>query len=301
MHFTFASPWFLLLLLLIPCFIWCRDYNRRFYFSKTAWAGTESPIFAADTWLKIIAFSLMVIALAGPFVYDSEGHVTKKGRDLVLAIDASGSMAQSGFDAKERFKTKYETTLALAKAFIGHRYDDNIGAVVFGTFAYTASPLTYDLKALSDLLSMTNVGIAGESTAIGDAIMQALRTLSFGEAKQKVTILITDGYHNAGSHSPKEAVKKAKEEGVKIYTIGIGSKRDYDSGLLETIAKATGAKSYSAVNANALKEVFSDIAALEPSQIRGENYLNKRLLIFLPILGTILIILWLFWREEASA
>ena len=300
MHFTFASPWFLLLLLLIPCFIWCRDYSRRFYFSKTAWAGTESPVFSADTWLKIIAFSLMVTALAGPFIYESEGHATKKGRDLVLAIDASGSMAQSGFDKKDRFKTKYETTIALAKAFIEHRYDDNIGAVVFGTFAYTASPLTYDLKALSDLLGMTNEGIAGESTAIGDAIMQSLRTLSFGKAKQKVIILITDGYHNAGSHSPKEAVAEAKKQGVKIYTIGIGSKRDYDSGLLETIAKATGAKSYGAVNADALKEVFSDIAALEPSPIRGENYLNKRLLIFLPILGAMLIILWLFWKEEAS-
>ena len=301
MHFTFASPWFLLLLLLIPCFIWCRDYSRRFYFSKTAWAGTESPIFAADTWLKILAFSLMVIALAGPFVYESKGYNTKKGRDLVLAIDASGSMAQSGFDGEERFKTKYETTLALAKAFIQNRHNDNIGSVIFGTFAYTASPLTYDLNALSDLLSMTNVGIAGESTAIGDAIMQALRTLSFGQAKQKVIILITDGYHNAGSHSPKEAVKKAKEEGVKIYTIGIGSKRDYDSGLLETIAKATGGKSYDAANNEALKEVFADIAALEPSPIRGENYLNKRLLIFLPLLGAMLILLWLFWREEASA
>ena len=301
MHFTFASPWFLLLLLLIPCFIWCRDYSRRFYFSKIAWAGTESPLFAVDTWLKIIAFSLMVTALAGPFVYESEGHATKKGRDLVLAIDASGSMAQSGFDEKERFKTKYETTLSLAKAFIQNRHNDNIGAVVFGTFAYTASPLTYDLKALSDLLGMTNEGIAGESTAIGDAIMQSLRTLSFGQAKQKVIILITDGYHNAGSHSPKEAVAEAKKQGVKIYTIGIGNKHDYDSGLLETIAKATGAKSYGALNADALKEVFSDIAALEPSPIRGENYLNKRLLIFLPILGAMLIILWLFWREEASA
>ena len=297
MHFTFASPWFLLLLLLLPCFVWCRDYGTRFYFSKTEWLGTEHPLFALQTWLKILAFTGMVTALAGPFVYESKGHNSKKGRNLVLAIDASGSMAQSGFDAKDRFKSKYETTLALAKAFIKKRHDDNIGAVVFGTFAYTASPLTYDLDALSALLAMTNVGIAGESTAIGDAIMQSLRTLSFGKAKQKVIVLITDGYHNAGTHSPKEAVAKAKKEGVKIYTIGVGKRRDYDAALLETIAKATGAKSYGAVNAEALHTVFEDIASLEPSPLRGENYLNQHLLIFLPLTGAILIILWLFWKE----
>ena len=93
----------------------------------------------------------------------------------VLAIDASGSMASSGFDTKERFKSRYELTVELAKAFIKNRTDDNIGTVVFGTFAYTASPLTYDLEGVSFLLDMSSVGIAGESTAIGDALMQSIR------------------------------------------------------------------------------------------------------------------------------
>ena len=298
MHFTFGAPWFLLLLLLIPCFFWCREHNRLFYFSKPEWLGRDSTFFSWEPWLKILVFSLMVFALAEPFVYTGNGNQTRKGRDLVLALDASGSMAQSGFDAKERFRTKYESTVALAKAFTQKRFDDNMGVVIFGTFAYTASPLTYDLETLSYLLDMTNVGIAGESTAIGDAIMQSLRTLSFGEAKYKAVILITDGRHNAGKTSPKEAVEEAKASGVRIYTIGIGQKSDYDAALLETMAKETGGKSYSAASAETLKEVFDEISALEPSQIRGETYLNKRLLIFLPLLLAGGVLLWWVFREE---
>jgi len=295
MYFMFGSPWAFLLLLLLPCFFLCREHSRRYYFPRLKWAGREYPLFSWEMWLKVLIFMLMVTAMAKPFVYDSIASSHKKGRNLVLAIDASGSMAQSGFDTKDRFKSKYETTLDLAQAFTRNRLDDNIGVVVFGTFAYTASPLTYDLAALGKLLKMTTVGIAGESTAIGDALMQAMRTLSFGKAKSKVIVLLTDGFHNAGKHSPKEAVALAKKQGIRIYTIGIGSKRDYDAALLETIAKTTGGKSYSAASAESLKKVFNEIAALEPSNIRGENYLNKRLLIAPPLLAAlVLLLLWLY-------
>ena len=243
----------------------------------------------------------MVFALAKPFVYDASINQNKKGRDLILVLDASGSMAQSGYDTNNRLQNKFEANLALANDFIKKRHDDNMGVVIFGTFAYTASPLTYDLDALSQLLDMTNVGIAGESTAIGDAIMQALRTLSFGQAKNKAIILLTDGYHNAGEHSPKVAVEKAKEKGVKIYTIGIGKKSDYDVTLLETIAKESGAKSYAATSAKALEKVYKEINALEPSAIRSENYLNQRLLIVLPLgLVFVLLLLWVLWSIQKS-
>jgi Ca-activated chloride channel family protein len=241
----------------------------------------------------------MVLSLAKPFVYDASQNTHKKGRDLILTLDASGSMAQSGYDEKHRLKTKFETNLALASSFIEKRYDDNMGVVIFGTFAYTASPLTYDLPSLSELLNMTNVGISGESTAIGDAIMQAIRTLSFGEAKNKVIILLTDGYHNAGEYSPKMAVQKAKEKGIKIYTIGIGKKSDYDVGLLETIAKQSGAKSYAATSAEALEDIYKEINSLEPSAIRSENYLNQRLLILLPLgIVFMLLLFWVLWEKR---
>lgn len=238
----------------------------------------------------MLIFTLMVIALAKPFVYDASSNHHRKGRDLILALDASGSMAQSGFDVKDRFKIKFETNIELAKDFIEKRFDDNMGVVLFGTFAYTASPLTYDLEALAYLLEMTNVGLAGESTAIGDAIMQAIRTLSYGEAENKAIILLTDGYHNAGRTSPKEAVKKAKALGIRIYTIGIGKRSDYDATLLETIAKETDAKSYAADSSEALEKIYAQIDTLEPSSLRSENYLNQKLLFAYP-LGVVFILL----------
>ena len=301
MQFIFGSPYFFLLLLLLPCFLWCKQYNKHFFFPKLHWVTKESPFLSWEPWLKILIFSLMVIALAKPFIYDAAGNNVKKGRDLILAIDASGSMAQSGFNSEDRFKNKYETTIALSKAFTQERFDDNMGAVVFGTFAYTASPLTYDLDALGFLLDMTNVGIAGESTAIGDAIMQSIHTLSFGEAKNKAIILLTDGYHNAGRTSPKEAVKNAKNLGIKIYTIGIGGKSDYDTKLLEAIAKESGGISYTATSAEALNKVYQKINTLEPSTIRGENYLNQKLLIFFPLgLAFLLILLWVLSEKRGE-
>lgn len=299
MHFTFGSSYFLLLLLLVPCFLWCKQYSKNFYFPKLEWIKKQSPLLSWEPWLKMILFSLMVFALAKPFVYDASNSQHKKGRDLILAIDASGSMAQSGFDGKERFKNKYETTVELSKAFTQKRFDDNMGVVVFGTFAYTASPLTYDLEALSYLLEMTTVGLAGESTAIGDALMQSIRTLSYGEAKNKAIILLTDGYHNAGRTSPSSAVAKAKTLGIKIYTIGIGKKSNYDVALLETIAKESGAKSYAASSADELAKVYGEIDALEPSPIRSENYLNQKMLIFFPLsIVFVLLLLWVLYPKR---
>jgi len=272
-----------------------------YYFPKLSWVTRQSPLLSWEPWLKMFLFSVMVFALSKPFIYDANNNQQKKGRDLILALDASGSMAQRGFNVKDRFKNKFETNIELASTFIKKRLDDNMGVVIFGTFAYTASPLTYDLNALNYLLGMTNVGIAGESTAIGDAIMQSIRTLSFGEAKNKAIILLTDGYHNAGSSSPKLAVQKAKALGIKVYTIGIGKKSDFDVALLETIAKETGAKSYAAASAEALKNIYEEIDTLEPSRIRSENYLNQKLLILLPLgLVFMLLLFWTLWLERSK-
>ena len=299
MYFNFESTLPLLLLLILPCFLWCRAYNKHYYFSKISWLKKQNPWLSWLLWLKILLFSLMVLALASPFTYDDNTNQHKKGRDLILALDASGSMAQSGFNSKDRFKTKFETNILLAKDFIARRLDDNMGIVIFGTFAYTSSPLTYDLATLSYLLEMSNVGIAGESTAIGDALMQSIRTLSFGEAKSKAIILLTDGYHNAGKASPKQAVGIAKKEKIKIYTIGLGKKSDYDVALLETIAKETGAKSYTASSAEALKKIYKEINRLEPSAIRSENYLNQHLLMIIPLtIVFILLLLWVLWQYK---
>ncbi|MFT7879168.1 MAG: VWA domain-containing protein [Sulfurimonas sp.] len=263
------------------------------------WLRAHIPLFSPILWLKIAIFALIVVALAEPFLYDPSSNSTKRGRDLALVLDASGSMAQSGFHTKDRFKNRYDVSIELAKAFVKKRLDDNIAVVVFGTFAYTASPLTYDLNGVSYLLDMGSVGVAGESTAIGDALMQAMHTLSFGEAESKVIVLLTDGHHNAGSTSPRQAVEKAATSGIKIYTIGIGQKGEYDAALLEIIAKETGARSYSATNSDDLAKVYEQIEALEPSTIRSENYLNRNALAFYPMgLAALLLLGWILVQRD---
>ncbi|HHD79163.1 MAG TPA: VWA domain-containing protein, partial [Epsilonproteobacteria bacterium] len=129
--------------------------------------------------------------------------------------------------------------------------------------------------------------------------MQSLRTLSYGDAKNKAIILLTDGYHNAGTSSPKDAVAKAKKLGIKIYTIGIGKKSDYDVALLETIAKETGGKSYAATSSDDLTTIYEEINTMEPSAIRSENYLNQKLLIAFPLgLAFFLLLVWTLSEER---
>lgn len=300
MNFELGSPYFLILLFLIICLIWCKPLVKKFYFAKLEWLKTSHPFTNIELWLKIVAFSLLVFAMSQPFTYDSKVNNNKKGRDLVLAIDASGSMGQSGFHKEDRFKTKFDINLELVTDFMKNRFDDNIGAVIFGTFAYTTSPITYDTEALEYILKMVNVGIAGQSTAIGDAIDQSLQTLKKSHAQNKVIILLTDGYHNAGKYSPKVAVAKARKANVKIYTIGIGEKSNYDSALLEEIAMQTGAKSFNASTAKELKKIYSTIDTLEPSPIKSENYLNRKLLISYPLVLALIVLILIYVRSQKT-
>lgn len=298
-QFSFLYPSALLLLLLLPCFIWCKLKAKILYFSKPEWLPKQT--FAWDNrtlWLMVI-YSLMVVSLANPYRYDAQLASQKKGRDLVLVMDTSGSMAERGFNRENKSQSKYDISVVLVKDFIAKRHDDNVGLVVFGTYAFSASPLTYDLKALAEMFElMSDVGIAGTSTAIGDALMQGIRTLEAGEAKSKVLILLTDGQHNAGKNSPHQAVEMAVQKGVKIYTIGIGKKGDYDEKLLSTIAKETGAKSFVATSSKELKKVYKSIEELEPSPIRSEQYLNKESLLIYPLLFALLGLFIVLLRNE---
>ena len=301
-HYSFHHFYFLLLLLLLPCFILCQLKARVRYFSKPEWLPRESFAWSNLLLLTMLIYTLLVVALASPFSYTSQLASEKKGRDLVLVLDTSGSMAERGFNKSNREQSRYDISVMLAKAFIAKRYDDNIGLVVFGTYAFSASPLTYDLKALSEMFDlMSDVGIAGTSTAIGDALMQGLRTLEAGEADSKVLILLTDGGHNAGRSSPHQAVTLAKEQGVKLYTIGIGKKGEYDEQLLTTIAKESGGESFFASTADELQKVYSKIEKLEPSAIRSEHYFNQEEYFIYPLFLAFLGLLYLLWRYEERA
>jgi len=294
MQFTFASPSAFALLLILPCFWRCRRSGLRFYFPHTHFFGRPVRLTSLRTLAEALLYTLLVTALAGPMLFEQRAAHERSGRDLVLVLDASGSMAESRFDAEQKDKSKYGTVIDIVRDFLQHRFDDNIGLVVFGTFAYTASPVTYDLHALASLLEMTDVGIAGESTAIGDGIAQAVRALSFGHAEAKVIILMTDGKHNSGAVSPREAVETAVQNGIKIYTIGIGKPSEYDAPLLERIAAESGGKAFGATDAESLTAVYDAIAALEPSPLRSDERINVRPLFALPLLAALAIAAVLF-------
>jgi len=301
MQFSFLYPQALLLLLLLPCFVFCKIKAKTLYFSKPEWLPKQSFSWDSLLLLTMLIYTLLVLALASPFSYNTSLASEKKGRDLVLVLDTSGSMAERGFNKKDKTQNKYEISVTLAKAFIEKRYDDNIGLVVFGSYAFSASPLTYDLKALSEMFYlMSDVGIAGTSTAIGDALMQGLRTLEGGKAVSQVLILLTDGKHNAGKSSPHQAITLAKERGIKVYTIGIGKKGDYDEELLSTIAKESGAKSFFASSSDELEKVYEEIEELEPSAIRSEQYFNKEEYFVYPLFLAILGLFFLIWRYEET-
>ena len=283
MNFDFEYPIFFTLLFLIICFYRCKKEGLKIYFSKTLLLPKR--LIGAKDFLPKIIFITFIISLASPFSYKALLENPKKGRDLVIALDASGSMS-SEIDGK----SKFETVLELTKEFLKKRYDDNVGFVVFGSFAYPASPITYDLKALEFILDYLEVSIAGNNTAIGEAIKVSVDMLKKSEAKNKVIILFTDGHHNSGSMSPKDAVKEAKKIGAKIYSVGIG--KDFDKNLLKKISDESGGKSFAAKNADDLKKIFKEIDKLEKSPIRAGIYLDKRpiFMIFLIILSALIIL-----------
>ncbi len=266
MNIWFEYPYALLLLALLICFYRCKKESLAIYFSHIHLL--PKSWFKRDIFAPAL-FLLLVLALSFPFLYDYEKRPPKKGRDLVLVLDASGSM---GFDLKN--SSKFKTLIELSKKFVDRRFDDNIGVVVFGAFAYTASPITYDLKALKFILDYIEVGIAGNSTAIGDALAEAVKSIKKSGSKKRVIILFTDGKQNAGKISVKDAVLMAKKERIKIYTVGIGE--DFDKNLLKRVAKESGGEFFAARDEESLKEIFSKLNSIEPSPVRSGIYENKK-------------------------
>jgi len=297
MQFSFEYPYFLLLLPLLLCLITCKKTTAAVrYLPRLEWIPKKQRLLNLNTLLKIAIFTLGIFALASPFAYDSISPSQRDGRDIVLALDTSGSMREMGFSNKDTEKSKFELLQTLVADFIDKRVSDNIGIVAFGSFAFTASPVTYDHQSLKELLMMLEVEIAGKNTAIGDAIAQSITTLKHTKAKEKIIILITDGISNSGAISIKQAVKMAQKEQIKIYAIGLG--KAFDKVILETIAKETNGKTFAAKNAQELHAIYAEIDSLHPSQIRSEQYMHKRMLFPLFLALALLLFFWLFAREE---
>jgi Ca-activated chloride channel family protein len=261
----------LLLLPVVYCLYKCREEVVKRVFVHLQLFSLKRPRFWVQDLLKLLISLLIIFSLASPIVIDKTNPLNRKGIDIVLSIDASGSMRASGLS--ETRESRFETVQRVVKDFIAKRLNDNVGIVLFGDFAFIASPVTYEKDIVSQMVSYLQTGMAGDNTAIGEGIEQAIRALSFSKAKTKVIILLSDGEHNSGRISPSAAVKLAQDKGIKIYTIAVGD--DFNPALLHEIASQTGGHSYAAVNEDELKEVYDQINKMESSQIKSQNFLKK--------------------------
>ncbi len=294
----FRHPVFFSLFLFLPV-IWYFGYRRRtdpallfstidpFQGPFTSWRILGNRMLPI---LRILIFSLFIIALARPAKATQERDLQTKGIDIVISLDISGSMLAEDF--------KPENRLAVAKQeaikFIRERLNDRIGLVVFAKDAFTQCPLTLDHDILVSLLNEIQIGMIPDGTAIGMGLATAVNRLRESDAKSKVIILITDGANNAGKIDPVTAAELAKTFGIKVYTICIGrgglvpfpvndplfGKRyvqanvAIDEFVLKRIADITGGVFFRARDPKALSEIYSRINQLEKSEVKVKEYLN---------------------------
>ena len=286
-YYSFEYPYLILLLPpILYCLYRCKEFAQSKYFVHLHLLSAKKNFLKLEWILKIFFVISLVIALCSPIVIDKHDPLNRKGKDIVLAIDASGSMNSSGYAqsndfldldesiASERL-SRFEITKHIVSDFILRRDGDNIGVVLFGDFAFIASPITYEKDILKEMISYLNQGMAGQNTAIGEALAMGVRAFKHSKAKTKIIILLTDGEHNSGSISPKEAMELVENEGIKVYTIAVGNKEEADSGLLQKIAQQSGGEFFGASNAKELAEVYQKIDTLESFKIKSREFAQK--------------------------
>ncbi|HVM62038.1 MAG TPA: VWA domain-containing protein [Verrucomicrobiae bacterium] len=297
----FASPWLLVLLLVLPLWLWWeRRAARRggLRFSSVATARSVSSFWAAAgpsllVMLRGVTLALFIVALARPQLGRSESKVKTEGIDIVLVIDISGSMQAMDYEKGGQRESRIDAVKDVVREFIRARPNDRIGMVVFGTRAYVASPLTLDHDWLERNLDRIRIGLVEGNTAIGAGIGTGVNRLRDTRAKSKVIVLLTDGGENVKNPPALEAAKAAKEFGVRVYTIGAGSsglapmpvydragnllgyqqiQADLDEELLKQIASETGGQYFRAADTASLKKTYAQIDAMEKQKIETVAY-----------------------------
>lgn len=255
-----------------------------FYESVASMRGSRLPAtLGRGVVVAVMAagWACLVVAAARPQWVGEPVALPAEGRDLMLAVDLSGSMAREDFTLGGRTADRLTVVKEVAEDFIGRREGDRVGLVLFGTRAYLQAPLTFDRPTVQTLLDEAAIGLAGEETAIGDAIGIATKRLRDRPAESRVLILLTDGASNAGALDPIEAAELAAAEGIRIYTIGVGADQvamrtafgtrlvnpsaDLDERTLADIADRTGGAYFRAKNIEGLAGVYREIDRLEPA------------------------------------
>ena len=234
-------------------------------------------------WIVVVSWILLVLAAAKPERIGDELDVPVSGRNLMLAVDLSGSMDAKDFELGSRRVDRLTATKAVAGDFINRREGDRIGLILFGERAYLQVPLTLDRETVNVLLLEAFIGLAGEKTAIGDAITLAVKRIhdQGGAGGEQVLILLTDGANTAGEIDPIKAAELAQQIGLRIYTIGIGAEQmvvssitggmrrvnpsaDLDEATLTEIANLTGGRYFRAKDTAGLQDIYRLLDEFEP-------------------------------------
>jgi Ca-activated chloride channel family protein len=253
-------------------------------------------------WVSVLAWMLLVVAAARPERIGDELDVPVAGRNLMLAVDLSGSMDQKDFELGGRRVDRLTATKAVASDFIERREGDRIGLILFGERAYLQVPLTLDRETVKILLLESFIGLAGEKTAIGDAITLAVRRVHEQEKDEgdQVLVLLTDGANTAGEVEPIKAAELAQQVGLRIYTIGIGAEQlevasliggrrhinpsaDLDEDTLTQIASLTGGKYFRATDTASLQDIYKLVDELEPVEEPESGFRPVKSYFFYPL------------------
>jgi Ca-activated chloride channel family protein len=257
--------------------------------------------------LASVAWVMLLAAAARPVWVGDTVAMPVSGRDLMLAVDLSGSMQEQDFILNGQVVDRLMATKAVAGEFVRKRGGDRIGMVLFGDQAYLQAPLTFDRQTVLQLLNEAQIGLAGERTAIGDAIGLALKRLQDSPQKNRVLILMTDGANTAGSVSPLEAADMAATAGLKIYTVGIGSESDQmrstfgfqlmnptadlDEKTLKSIAERTGGAYFRARDTEEFQKIYAELDRLEPAEKEAQQWRPQQELFRWPLLAAFVLTL----------
>lgn len=303
-QFSFQYPWILgFIIIFMLCAKFCRIKSHSIYFphldSLMLGSKKRGRLLPFLKWLGI---TLALVALASPVLTKEYSNVKKHGRDIVLIIDTSESMKQQGFDAENPSKNKFQATKEVAASFVSKRKNDRVGLITFADIAFVASPLTFETDFLEKIIGMQSLGIAGRRTAINDALVQSYGMLEKSNAKSKIVILLTDGIDNMSQITVDEVVSLVEKSKVKLYTIGVGSSRDFDGKYLQKLAKAGKGVAFSAQNAKMLSKIYEEIDRLEVSTIDDKKVVQHIYLFAYPLIFSILLLLlFIYFKNMRSA
>ena len=264
--------------------------------------GEVKKRFAWRVLLLWLIWLALITATARPQWTGEPVALPTTGRDLMLAVDISGSMGTEDMELGNQLVNRLTVVKNVVGDFVEQRQGDRVGLILFGTNAYLQAPLTFDLASVNRLLTEAPVGIAGGKTAIGDAIGLAVKRLRQRPAGERVLILLTDGANNVGEVEPDKAAQLAGEEGITIYSIGVGAESmrmrsifgafastminpsaELDEDTLQAIAAETGGRYFRATNTQKLAEIYDLIDALEPIEQEAETYRPITSLYFWPL------------------